>query len=85
MLLQKSKDKNKLKDYPFNNNWEVIISQPQWLQTHLHEFLLKRIMNVVYLLIFIRIIPTQTLPSIMNENILKQDDWFKFQNIINFT
>ncbi len=33
----------KIKDYPFGSNWTQIISQPQWLQTHLHEFLLQKI------------------------------------------
>ena len=41
-VFTKSKDKNKLKDYPFDNFWKIIISQPQWLQSHLHEFLLMR-------------------------------------------
>ena len=41
-VFTKSKDKNKVRNYPYDNFWEVIISQPQWLQTHLHEFLLLR-------------------------------------------
>ena len=32
----------KIKDYPFDGDWNFIISQPQWLQTHLHEYLIMR-------------------------------------------
>jgi putative sugar O-methyltransferase len=41
-VFTKSKDKNKIRDYPFDENWNILLSQPQWLQTHLHEFLLQR-------------------------------------------
>ena len=41
----RGKDKLKFKSYPFGDNWRQIISQPQWLQTHLHEFLLVRDLN----------------------------------------
>lgn len=32
----------RFKDYPFGDYWTTIISQPQWLQTHLHELLIKK-------------------------------------------
>ena len=35
----------KLKDFNFDNNWIPLVSKPQWLQTHLHEFLLQRSLN----------------------------------------
>ena len=41
-VFTKSIDQNKLRDYPFDDYWDILISQPQWLQTHLHEFLLQR-------------------------------------------
>jgi putative sugar O-methyltransferase len=34
--------KLKLKDYPFDEKWKFIVSQPQWLQTHLHEWIALR-------------------------------------------
>ena len=80
----KSTDKNKLKDYPFDNNWEVILSQPQWLQTHLHEFLLKRnFNNKINITELLKSFPDETPPSgpIMDSNILDQKDWLKHQNI----
>jgi putative sugar O-methyltransferase len=32
----------RIRDYPFDNNWNIIISQPTWLTTQGHDFLLKR-------------------------------------------
>lgn len=80
----KSKDKNKLKDYPFDNNWEVILSQPQWLQTHLHEFLLIRNYECkISINELLKSFPEETPPPgpIMDDNILSQKEWLKFQDI----
>ena len=35
----------KFKDYPFGDYWTPIISQPQWLQTHLHELFIRKNQN----------------------------------------
>ena len=80
----KSNDKNKLRDYPFDNHWNVLQSQPQWLQTHLHEFILQRTSksnNVLELLL--QSFPLSTPPPgpIMKDTILKQSDWIKYQKI----
>lgn len=32
----------KFKDYPFDERWQFLVSQPQWLQTHLHELVARR-------------------------------------------
>jgi putative sugar O-methyltransferase len=38
----------KLKKYPFDDNWNIILSQPSWLATHSHDFLLKRNTNPLF-------------------------------------
>ncbi len=32
----------RIKDFPFDENWSLILSQPTWLQTHIHELLARR-------------------------------------------
>jgi len=82
----KSNDKNKFRDYPFDKKWNILLSQPQWLQTHLHEFILQRVKNendsVEFLL---KSFPLSTPPPgpILKDSILKQSDWLKYQNINN--
>ena len=80
----KSNDKNKLRDYPFDNNWNILLSKPQWLQTHLHEFILQRTLysnNSLKLLL--QSFPLSTPPPgpIMKDTILKQSDWIKYQQL----
>ena len=80
----KSNDKNKIRDYPFDYNWNIILSKPQWLQSHLHEFILERTHDYNESLnLLLKSFPLSTPPPgpIMKENILKQSDWIKFQNI----
>lgn len=80
----KSNDKNKLRDYPFDNNWNILQSQPQWLQTHLHEFILQRTSKSNNLLkLLLKSFPLSTPPPgpIMKDTILKQSDWIKYQQI----
>lgn len=83
-VFTKSKDKNKVRNYPYDNYWETIISQPQWLQTHLHEFLLQR-KNIevrVPLSITLKSFPIKTPPpGPIMENIQTQEDWLKVQGI----
>lgn len=80
-VFTKSIDKNKIRDYPFDNRWSVILSQPQWLQTHLHEFLLKRVEkennDLNYLL---KSFPIETPPpGPIMEKILTQKSWIENQ------
>ena len=85
-VFTKSKDKNKVRDYPFDNFWEAIISQPQWLQTHLHEFLLlrKREEEQIPLKFKLNSFPIETPPpGPIMEDILSQEDWLKVQGISN--
>jgi SAM-dependent methyltransferase len=81
-VFTKSKDKNKIRDYPFDDFWDVVISQPQWLQTHLHEFLLQRRSKESKIPIksLLRSFPITTPPPgpIMIE-IQTQSDWLKHQ------
>lgn len=79
-----SEDKNKIRDYPFDSNWDILLSKPQWLQSHLHEFILKRIPysnNSLKLLLESFPISTPPPGPIMKDTILKQSDWIKNQNI----
>jgi len=32
----------RIKDFPFDEKWSSIVSQPTWLQTHIHELLARR-------------------------------------------
>ena len=80
----KSNDKNKIRDYPFDFYWNIILSKPQWLQSHLHEFILQRTQSFNQSLnLLLKSFPLSTPPPgpIMKDNILKQSDWIKFQNI----
>jgi len=80
----KSIDKNKLRDYPFDNYWNILLSQPQWLQTHLHEFILERTTNLNNSLeLLLKSFPLSTPPPgpLMKDTILKQSDWIKYQHI----
>ncbi len=85
-VFTKSKDKNKLRDYPYDNFWEPIISQPQWLQSHLHEFLLLRKMEEerIPLKVKLNSFPIETPPpGPIMEDIQTQKDWLKVQGILN--
>ena len=80
-VFTKSKDKNKIRDYPFDNHWLVTLSKPQWLQTHLHEFLLERTTwknnSLKFLLKSFPI--TTPPPGPMMEKILSQKEWIQNQ------
>jgi hypothetical protein len=60
----------------------VIISQPQWLQTHLHEFLLfrRKEINKIPIEFLLKSFPISTPPPgpIMTE-IQTQSEWLKHQ------
>ena len=80
----KSIDKNKLRDYQFDNYWNILLSQPQWLQTHLHEFILQRTKNSNNTLkLLLKSFPLSTPPPgpIMKDTILSQNEWIKYQQI----
>lgn len=63
-VFTKSKDKNKIRDYPFDEKWDILLSQPQWLQTHLHEFMLKRTDNPnISLPFLLKSFPLQSPPN----------------------
>lgn len=83
-VFTKSVDGNKLRDYNFDDNWEVLISQPQWLQSHLHEFMLRRNNKPSLPFRFIlSTFPLRTPPPgpIMNK-IETQEQWLKNQKIL---
>ncbi len=85
-VFTKSTDKNKLRDYPFDENWKMIISQPQWLQSHLHEFLLMRSTKKqdVPIKFILQTFPLQTPPpGPIMPKIQSQDDWLKNQSVLN--
>ena len=69
----------KLKDYPFDEKWGFLISQPQWLQTHLHEFLaIRRADNIVDSNFILKSMSERVPPpGPVMENILSQKEWFK--------
>ncbi len=81
-VFTKSKDKNKIRDYPFDNRWNVIVSQPQWLQTHLHEFLLQRTSeeSPIPLKLLLSSFPISTPPpGPIMQDIQTQSEWLKHQ------
>ena len=81
-VFTKSKDKNKIRDYPFDNFWEPILTQPQWLQTHLHEFMLQRAPGrTAFPLSFrLRSFPISTPPpGPIMQSIQTQEEWLKHQ------
>jgi len=81
-VFTKSTDQNKIRDYPFDEFWNVIVSQPQWLQTHLHEFLLQRSINVsnVPIEILLKSFPISTPPpGPIMQKIQTQSEWIKHQ------
>ena len=83
-VFTKSADKNKIRDYPYDDFLEPIISQPQWLQTHLHEFLLRRKSSRTHipLKLLLKSFPLQTPPpGPIMEDIQKQEDWINNQQI----
>ena len=62
----------------------MIISQPQWLQTHLHEFLLLRKKDEAKmpLNIALKSFPIETPPpGPIMDDIQTQHDWLKVQGI----
>ncbi len=81
-VFTKSIDQNKLRDYPFDNYWDILISQPQWLQTHLHEFLLQRTNQIpkITLGTFLKTFPINTPPpGPIMKNIQSQEEWLSHQ------
>jgi putative sugar O-methyltransferase len=74
----KSKHALKIRDFPFDDNWSFLISQPQWLQTHLHEWLAIREKPILSPKFLLKSFPLRTPPSgpIM-ENILPLKQWLK--------
>ena len=80
-VFTKSKDRNKIRDYPFDKQWLIEMSKPQWLQTHLHEFLLKRTDNESNSLeLLLQSFPISTPPpGPIMEKILPQKEWIKNQ------
>jgi putative sugar O-methyltransferase len=76
-VFTKSIDKNKIRDYNFDDNWNIILSQPTWLQSHLHEFILKRNDKENKLLKFIlKSFPLSTPPpGPIMDNIQTQRQW----------
>ncbi len=83
-VFTKSIDKNKLRDYPYDNFWRTIISQPQWLQTHLHEFLLQRTEkeSEVPLSFSLQSFPLTTPPpGPIMDKIQTQKDWLYHQQV----
>lgn len=82
-VFTKSKDKNKLRDYNFDNYWKILLSKPTWLQSHLHEFILERIDYEDNLLkLNLKSFPISTPPPgpIMH-NIQTQQQWLFNQTI----
>lgn len=82
----KSLDQNKIRDYPFDNRWDILLSQPQWLQTHLHEFILQRRAMPdprKLLLNALQSFPISSPPGgpIMKQSILDGNTWLKHQGI----
>ena len=83
-VFTKSKDKNKIRNYPFDEYWKPIISQPQWLQTHLHEFLLRRTEDKPCppLSFLLESFPLSTPPpGPIMEKIQTQPEWLKNQQV----
>ena len=74
-----SNHKLKLKDYPFDEDWTFIISQPQWLQTHLHEWvaLRERDKNVSPSFILESLSERMPPPGPIMEDILPQKKWIE--------
>ena len=68
----------KIKDYPFDGDWNFIISQPQWLQTHLHEYLIMREKSPKISPAFILKSMSERVPppGPVMDNILTQKEWF---------
>lgn len=83
-VFTKSIDKNKIRDCPYDNYWKIIVSQPQWLQTHLHEFILQRSSTVstISFKFLLQSFPISTPPpGPIMPKILTQDSWMKYQKI----
>lgn len=81
-VFTKSIDKNKIRDYPFDDHWDPVISQPQWLQTHLHEFMLQRVPGkpTSPLSFKLRSFPVSTPPpGPIMQNIQTQEEWLRHQ------
>jgi len=83
-VFTKSVDKNKIRDYPLDRFWKIIVSQPQWLQTHLHEFLLQRVEKETSpsLEFLLKSFPITTPPpGPIMEKIQTQLEWMKHQKV----
>lgn len=83
-VFTKSLDKNKIRDYPFDSSWKIIVSQPQWLQTHLHEFLIQRSEegDTLPFKFLLQSFPVSTPPpGPIMEKIQTQSEWLENQNI----
>jgi len=74
----KSKDAMMLRDFPFDDNWTFVMSQPQWLQTHLHEWMAMRSKPIIPPKFALASYPLRTPPAgpIM-EDILSLNQWVK--------
>ena len=83
-VFTKSLDKNKIRAYPFDDFWTPIVSQPQWLQTHLHEFLLQRVKEKPNppLSFLLESFPISTPPpGPIMEKIQTQPEWMQHQSV----
>jgi len=81
-LFTKSVDKMKLRDYPMDDNWKIVLSQPQWLQSHLHEFLLQRHQNPDYKFKnILQSMPLRNPPAGPIMKMQSQQEWMICQNI----
>lgn len=47
-ITYRGEEKIGIRNYPFDDNWNIIISQPAWLTTHGHDFLLERVNKSKY-------------------------------------
>ena len=83
-VFTKSNDKNKIRDCPYDDNWNVLLSKPQWLQTHLHEFMLMRNDdNKIPIQFLLQSFPITTPPpGPILTNIQSQEDWLKSQRLL---
>ena len=85
-VFTKSKDKVKLRDFPINDKWNILLSQPQWLQTHLHEFILQQCNNPYIKPSFVlKSFPYRTPPPGPIMKIQTQEDWLNNQNLSLYT
>lgn len=71
-----------VKNYPFDNNWSIIISQPSWMCTHGHDFLLKRDFNpIVEFTKILESFPNTTPPPGPITKNYDLESWLKNNNV----